>query len=175
MTFYSRFFIPTLVFALSFAVSTCTRSAEAELTKLPAPSQDGATMDDGVPPATSTVAGDSSTARPGAAERAATSVGNALDRTVDTTKDVALAVAVTTRDAAVATGEAVTDAWITTHLTAKFVDEDLLDDSDINVDTRDHVVMLKGTVTSAAGKARAAAIARDTLGVKHVINAILVK
>jgi hyperosmotically inducible protein len=175
MNFYSRFLIPILVFALSFAVSTCTRSADYELTKLPAPPQDAATTGDGVPPATGVVASDTSAARPGAAERAAASVGNALDRTVDTTKDVALAVAATTRDAAVATGEAVTDAWITTHLRAKFVDEDLLDDSDINVDTRDHVVTLKGTVTSALGKARAAAIARDTRGVKHVINAILVK
>lgn len=175
MTVYSRFLIPILVFALSFAVSTCTRSADDELTKLPEPPQAGASADDNAVPATSAVASAETDARPGTAERAAASLGNALDRTVDTTKDVALAVAATTRDAAVATGEAVTDAWITTHLRAKFVDEDLLDNSNIDVDTRDHVVTLKGTVTSAVGKARAAAIARDTLGVKHVINAILVK
>jgi hyperosmotically inducible protein len=68
------------------------------------------------------------------------------------------------------TGEVITDGWITTHVKAKFVDEDLLKGSDINVDTNDHVVTLKGTVTSAAGRARAAQQAKEVEGVHSVVN-----
>ena len=79
-----------------------------------------------------------------------------------------------TKEAASATGEAVTDTWITTALAAKFVDEPTLKDSNINVDTKDHVVTLKGTVLSAAGRARAVAIAKDTKGVSRVIDTLTI-
>jgi hyperosmotically inducible protein len=57
----------------------------------------------------------------------------------------------------------------------KFVDETLLKDSKINVDTNDHVVTLKGTVGSDAAKARAVAIARGTEGVVRVVDQLVVK
>lgn len=79
-----------------------------------------------------------------------------------------------TKEAASATGEAVTDTWITSALAAKFVDEPTLKDSNINVDTKDHVVTLKGTVMSAAGRARAVAIAKDTKGVSRVIDTLTI-
>lgn len=110
-----------------------------------------------------------------AADDTAQAAKNVAERTADKTKDIAVDVASKTKDASVATGAAVTDAWITTRLNAKFVDEKLLDHSDINVDTNDHVVTLKGTVTSEAGKARAAAIARDNEGVTRVVNQLVVK
>ena len=53
------------------------------------------------------------------------------------------------------TGEEITDGWITSRVHSKFVGEDLLKDSDINVDTNNHVVTLKGTVMTPAAKARA--------------------
>lgn len=68
------------------------------------------------------------------------------------------------------TGEKIDDAWITTKINWFFVGEDTLKDSHINVDTVKNVVTLKGTVTNAAGKARAEALARQTDGVKRVIN-----
>lgn len=68
------------------------------------------------------------------------------------------------------TGEKIDDAWITTKINWFFVGEDTLKDSHINVDTVNNVVTLKGTVTNAAGKARAEALARQTDGVKRVIN-----
>jgi hyperosmotically inducible protein len=68
------------------------------------------------------------------------------------------------------TGEVITDAWITTRVHSKFVGEDLLKDSDINVDTKDHIVTLKGTVMSAAGRARAVAQAKEVEGVHQVID-----
>jgi hyperosmotically inducible periplasmic protein len=72
------------------------------------------------------------------------------------------------REATSSTGEKITDAWILTKVKAQFVGEDALENSDINVDVRNNVVILKGTVASQAGKARAAEIARKTEGVTRV-------
>jgi hyperosmotically inducible periplasmic protein len=79
-----------------------------------------------------------------------------------------------TKEVAGTTGEVITDSWITTKINADFVNEDTLKGSDINVDTKDHVVTLKGTVASAAGKARAEEIAKTTKGVKHVNNTLTI-
>jgi osmotically-inducible protein OsmY len=72
------------------------------------------------------------------------------------------------------TGEAITDAWITTKVKWFFVGEDLLKGSDINVDTNNHVVTLKGMVTSTAGRARAVALAQRTSGVHRVVDQLTV-
>lgn len=72
------------------------------------------------------------------------------------------------------TGEAITDGWITTKVKWFFVGEDLLKGSDINVDTNNHVVTLKGTVTSPAGRNRAVALARRTSGVQRVVDQLTV-
>jgi len=68
------------------------------------------------------------------------------------------------------TGEVMTDEWITGRVHARFVDEDLLKGSDISVDTRKHVVTLKGTVTGKAGRAQATKVAKGTEGVHSVVN-----
>ena len=68
------------------------------------------------------------------------------------TKEGAEKVVDKTKEGLSKTGEVITDGWITTRVKSKFVGEDLLKDSDINVDTKDHVVTLKGTVMSAAGR-----------------------
>ena len=93
-----------------------------------------------------------------------------VDKTTHTTKKVVKK----TGKAAEKTGEVVTDGFITTELHAKFVDEKTLKGSAIDVDTDNHVVTLNGTVTSEAGKARAAQIARTTKGVNRVINNLVV-
>lgn len=90
------------------------------------------------------------------------------------TKDATVKAGEATKDAVATTGEVITDAWITSTISADFVNEDTLKGSDINVDTKDHVVTLKGTVTSAAGKARAAQIAKTTKGVKNVVNTLTI-
>jgi hyperosmotically inducible protein len=79
-----------------------------------------------------------------------------------------------TEQAVEKTGEAITDTWITTKLKADFVNEKTLEHSDINVDTVNHVVTLKGTVASSAGKARAAEIAKTTKGVTKVVNTLTI-
>src|SRR3954471_13528598 len=80
-----------------------------------------------------------------------------------------------TKDVAGTTGEVITDSWITTKIKADFINEDALKDSDINVDTNNHgVVTLKGTVATAAGKARAEEIAKTTKGVTRVVNTLTI-
>ena len=71
-------------------------------------------------------------------------------------------------------GEVITDAWITTRVKSKFVGEDLLKDSDINVDATNHVVTLRGTVTSAAGRARAVEQAKEVEGVHQVVDRLTI-
>ena len=71
-------------------------------------------------------------------------------------------------------GDKITDAWITTKVNWVFLGEDSLKGSHINVDTKDNVVTLKGTVTSTAGRARAVALATDTEGVKRVIDELTI-
>ena len=72
------------------------------------------------------------------------------------------------------TGEVITDAWITTRVKSKFVGEDLLKDSDINVDATNHVVTLRGTVTSPAGRARAVEQAKEVEGVHQVVDRLTI-
>jgi osmotically-inducible protein OsmY len=92
----------------------------------------------------------------------------------DKTKDAAAKAGEKTKDAVATTGEVINDAWITSKISTDFVNEDTLKGSDINVDTKDHVVTLKGTVASAAGKARAEEIAKTTKGVKRVNNTLTI-
>jgi hyperosmotically inducible periplasmic protein len=65
-------------------------------------------------------------------------------------------------------GARITDAWITMKVHSQFVPEDALEDSNIDVDTTNGVVMLSGTVATEAGRSRAIAIAKATDGVKSV-------
>jgi hyperosmotically inducible protein len=90
------------------------------------------------------------------------------------TKEGAEKVADKTKEGLSKTGEVITDGWITTRVHSKFVGEDLLKDSDINVDTKDHVVTLHGTVMSAAGRARAVAQAKEVEGVHQVIDRLTI-
>ena len=79
-----------------------------------------------------------------------------------------------TEDGLSKTGEVMTDGWITTRINARFVDEALLKDSHIDVDTDHHVVTLTGTVMKQAGRARATAVARQTEGVRSVVNRLAI-
>lgn len=71
-------------------------------------------------------------------------------------------------------GEVITDTFLKTRVKAKFVDEDVLKDSDISVDVTDHVVTLSGTVTSEAGRARAVEEAKKVDGVHSVVDKLTI-
>jgi osmotically-inducible protein OsmY len=92
------------------------------------------------------------------------------EKVAEKTKEGAGKVVDKTKEGLSKTGEVITDGWITTRVKSKFIGEDLLKDSDINVDTKDHVVTLRGTVMSAAGRARAVEQAKEVEGVHRVID-----
>lgn len=62
----------------------------------------------------------------------------------------------------------VPDAWVTAKIQSKYFMDDEVKGRNINVDTRDGVVTLAGTVETEAQRAQAGAIARNTDGVKDV-------
>ena len=96
------------------------------------------------------------------------------EKTKDAVVKGAKVVGEKTKDGLSKTGEVMTDGWITTRVHARFVDEDLLKDSDINVDTKKHVVTLTGTVMGQPGRARATTVARHTEGVRRVVNRLTI-
>jgi osmotically-inducible protein OsmY len=74
------------------------------------------------------------------------------------------------------TGDVINDAWITTKVKWFLArDEGLRSVTSIDVDTKDHVVTLKGTVRTAAEKARAVELANKADGVKRVIDQLTIK
>jgi hyperosmotically inducible periplasmic protein len=109
-----------------------------------------------------------------ATAKSAEKTKDATTKGAEKTKEAAAKAGEKTKDAVATTGEVINDAWITSKISTDFVNEDTLKGSDINVDTKDHVVTLKGTVASAAGKARAEEIAKTTKGVKRVVNTLTI-
>ena len=81
---------------------------------------------------------------------------------------------VKTEQATEKTGEVVTDAAITSAVKTKFLAEPGVSGLKIDVDTNNHVVTLSGTVKSKAEANKAMEIARDTKGVKRVVNKLKV-
>jgi osmotically-inducible protein OsmY len=71
---------------------------------------------------------------------------------------------------AAAQANAIKDGWLVMKVHSEFVDEDVLSGSNIDVDVKDGVVTLKGTVPSQAGRARAVEVARKNDGVKNVVD-----
>ena len=65
---------------------------------------------------------------------------------------------------------AIKDGWLVMKVHSEMVDEDVLNGSDIDVDVKDGVVTLQGTVTSDAARARALEVARKNDGVKSVVD-----
>ncbi|MEO8522197.1 MAG: BON domain-containing protein [Acidobacteriota bacterium] len=91
--------------------------------------------------------------------RAMDKAGDKADRAADKGKDQTIDV-----------DGNINDAWITTKVKSSYLNEDALKGSDINVDTNSHVVTLKGTVASAAGRTRAVTLARQVKGVNRVVD-----
>jgi hyperosmotically inducible protein len=64
----------------------------------------------------------------------------------------------------------VKDGWLVTKIHSDLVDEDVLSGSNIDVDVKNGMVTLQGTVPSEAARARAIAEAKKTSGVKGVTD-----
>jgi hyperosmotically inducible protein len=67
-----------------------------------------------------------------------------------------------------------TDAGLTTKVKAKLAADDTVKAYQIDVDTREKIVTLKGTVESDAAKTQAVRLARETEGVASVVDVIVV-
>jgi hypothetical protein len=63
-----------------------------------------------------------------------------------------------------------TDAGVTSKIKGKFAQDDLVKANEIDVTTHDHVVTLSGSVENAAAKQQAMRLARETDGVRDVID-----
>jgi osmotically-inducible protein OsmY len=98
-----------------------------------------------------------------------------VDNQIKIDKDVDKTLADRSKSGMRKTGEAITDAWITTKVKWFFLGEDALKGSDINVDTANRVVTLKGTVASEAGRRRAIELATHTDGVTKVVDQLTLK
>ena len=62
------------------------------------------------------------------------------------------------------------DGWLVMKVHSEMVDEDVLSGSNIDVDVKNGVVTLQGTVPSEAARARALAVAKANDGVKNVVD-----
>jgi hyperosmotically inducible protein len=98
----------------------------------------------------------------------------AAEQVADATKSVAEQAGDKARRVMSSTGEIIFDSWITTKVTSQYINVTVLEGSDIDVDTKDRVVTLKGTVGSDAAKAQAASIAEGIDGVSRVVNRLTV-
>jgi osmotically-inducible protein OsmY len=86
------------------------------------------------------------------------------------TKDVTKKGAEKTKDALSKTGEVITDGWITTRIKTKFMADEVMRASSINVDTDNHVVTLTGAVPNAAARTKAITLAKEVEGVDRVVD-----
>ena len=93
-----------------------------------------------------------------------------LSRSVGTITLALLTVATLGISAATAQVNTIKDGWLVMKVHSEMVDEDVLDGSNIDVDVKNGVVTLQGTVTSEAARARALEVARKNDGVKNVVD-----
>ena len=68
-----------------------------------------------------------------------------------------------------------TDAGVTSKIKGKFAQDDLVKAHEINVTTDDHIVTLTGTVETPAARQQALRLARETEGVRDVIDNLQVE
>jgi osmotically-inducible protein OsmY len=92
------------------------------------------------------------------------------ERTTDRGREYASDAARRTGDVAGRTGAVITDAAITSAVKAKFLADTTVKGLSIDVDTSGGVVTLNGRVASKAEADKATMLARDTEGVKRVVN-----
>jgi hyperosmotically inducible periplasmic protein len=102
--------------------------------------------------------------------KAANKTADGVDKAADKTGEGVSKAADKTGDAVAKTGEVIDDTWVTTKVKAKYVGEDSVEGSNISVETNHNVVTLSGTVPTETARAAALRIARETKGVKKVVD-----
>lgn len=104
-----------------------------------------------------------------------TSMGSTADNMANETRDAAGNAADETRDAANTVGEKIDDGVVTTKVKSALLADDTVKGLDINVDTKDGTVSLKGAVDNQTQIDRAVEIAKGIEGVQNVDNQLSVK
>ena len=72
-------------------------------------------------------------------------------------------------------GDTLDDAWIHTKIRSQLLGEGEFPGGSLNVDVKNNVVTLRGTVATKADRTKAEQIAKDTEGVKSVRNQLTIK
>ena len=93
-----------------------------------------------------------------------------LNRAVGTIGLAVLTVLTLGIGAATAQVNTIKDGWLVMKVHSEMVDEDILSGSNIDVDVKNGVVTLQGTVPSEAARARAIEVSRKNDGVKNVVD-----
>jgi hyperosmotically inducible protein len=88
--------------------------------------------------------------------------------------EVASNVKAGTQVVAAKAGDELSDGWLSTKIQSKFVADQDIKATDIDVSTRDGVVTLKGRVLNEPMRSLAVAIAKNTNGVKQVVDQLSV-
>jgi osmotically-inducible protein OsmY len=135
------------------------------------------TTDNGVVTLEGMVASTEERRRAVALARSTNGVRDVSDRLQVRVQEIAAGRDVAPRDGGIrgsAVVQGVEDAWITTKIQSQYFLEPDVKGHQIDVDTRNGVVTLSGSVESAARKQQAEVIARDTNGVRRVVNRLTV-
>jgi len=119
--------------------------------------------------------------RDGARSKVKDTAGKAADKTKsgavkvgEKSKDVGVKVAEKTKAGVSKTDEVLTDGWVSSRIRTKFMGDESLRNSDIQVNADKHVVTLSGTVVSDAARTKAVAIAKQVEGVDSVVDKLTV-
>ena len=102
----------------------------------------------------------------GTAGTVASATKTGAEKTVEASKKVAGK----TKDIFSKSGEKITDGWITSRVKSTYMADETLQSSAINVDTRDHVVTLRGAVPTEAARTKALDLAKGVEGVDSVVD-----
>jgi osmotically-inducible protein OsmY len=89
-------------------------------------------------------------------------------------KEVGAEIGARTADAANKAGAVLSDGALTAKIKSKMALDDLVKARTIDVTTTNHVVTLAGTVTSAGERDRAVRLAKETAGVREVVDRLTV-
>jgi hyperosmotically inducible periplasmic protein len=90
-------------------------------------------------------------------------------------REVASQVGQKTAEAARVAEEAISDGSLTAKIKAKMALDDTVKALDLNIDTADRVVTVSGKVRTKAEHERALALARETNGVKRVVDKMTIE
>jgi len=90
------------------------------------------------------------------------------DKAKERAREAGRAIGETAKQAAHTMEEALSDGALTAKIKSKMTLDDMVNAKSINVDTKDRVVTLTGTVATARERERAVALAKETMGVARV-------